>query len=76
MSTRTRRIELDQEPDFAGGERSEPVGRAERTAGGAPIAGGLAAGRLGRELSQELVEDALDRVRAGVAAGELPARGP
>ncbi len=63
---------MDQEPGFAGGERSEPVGRAQRTAGGAPIAGGLAAPRPGRELSQELGEDALERVRSGMAVGDLP----
>ena len=36
------------------GERREPVGRAERTAGGVPAAVARAAGR-GRELPSELV---------------------
>jgi putative transposase len=53
----------------AGVERSEPGGRAELVAGGAPPSGGS---RLGRELSQELVDDALDRVKLGMAVGELP----
>jgi putative transposase len=73
MSTRTQQhIELEQELGFAGVERSEPGGRVQRNAGGAPATGGLPAGRAGRELSQELVEQALERVRAGVAVGELP----
>ena len=42
------------------GERREPVGRAERTAGGVPAAVARAAGR-GRELPSELVWEALDR---------------
>jgi chorismate mutase len=57
---------------FAGVERSEPVGRAKRNAGGAPAAGGLPAGRAERELSQELVDGALDRVRSRLPVGDLP----
>jgi len=32
----------------------------------------VSSGRYGRELRQEVVEDAVDRVRAGLAVGELP----
>ncbi len=64
--------EQDWEVPAAGVERSEPLGRAQRSAGGAPVAGGLPSGRLGRELSQEMVDRALDRARAGLAVGELP----
>ena len=72
MSIRTQdHIELELERGFAGGERSEPEGRAQRTAGGAPAAGGPRT-RAARELSEELVEDALERVRAGLPVGELP----
>src|SRR3954470_10775497 len=52
----------------AGVRRSEPGGRAEldaRARGRAPE------GRLGRELRQELVDDAMDRVRSGLLVGEL-----
>jgi putative transposase len=67
-------LESEQELEFpASGERSEPGGRAQRTAGGAPGAGGpLPAGRAGRELSRELVAQALDRARSGLPVGELP----
>jgi putative transposase len=76
MSTRMQdHLESGQELGFpAGGERSEPGGRAQRTAGGAPAAGGsLPGGRAARELSRELVDEALDRARAGLPVGELPA---
>jgi putative transposase len=73
MSTRPRRIESDEELGFAGVSRSEPGGRAERGAGGARSAGATPVVGSRRELSQELVDEALDRVRAGVPAGELPA---
>ena len=53
----------------AGVERSEPGGRAELVAGGAPLPGGS---RLDRELSEELVDQAIDRVRGGLPVGELP----
>ena len=45
----------------AAGERREPGGRPERTGGGAPAAGAPTAGRAGRELSPELVDEAVDR---------------
>jgi putative transposase len=68
MSRRPQQhIELDE--GFAGVGRSEPGGRVQRDAGGAPAAGGLPGGR---ELSQELVDQALERVRSGLPAGELP----
>jgi putative transposase len=44
----------------AAGERREPVGRPERPGGGVPAAG-LPPARRGRELSPELVDDAIDR---------------
>jgi putative transposase len=63
-TTRTQHdTELDE--SFPGVERSEPGGRAQRNAGGARAAGG-------RELSDELVDQALERVRAGLPVGELP----
>ena len=79
MSTRTRtqsRIESEAAERFAGGERSEPGGRAQRDAGETlrAAAGGPPAGR-GRELSAELVEEAVDRARLRTAVGELPAGG-
>jgi putative transposase len=72
MSTRSSRIELEGSSGRAGVERSEPGGRAQRGAGGAPAAGALPPGRRGRELSRELVDEALERVRAGLPVGELP----
>ena len=56
----------------AGVERSEPVGREQRNVGGASAAGGPGPARAGSELSEELVEHALERVRAGLPVGELP----
>jgi len=57
----------------AGAQRSEPVGRAERSAGGAAVAaGGLPAGRPGHALSPELVDDAVNRARVRAAVGSLP----
>jgi putative transposase len=47
----------------AAGERREPVGRPERTGGGAPVAE-PPAGPRGRELSPELVDDAVGRAGA------------
>jgi putative transposase len=64
---------LESGERFAGGERSEPVGRVERPAGEtlrAAAAGGAAA-RHGRELAPELVDEAIDRARLR-AAVELP----
>src|SRR5918992_6352604 len=89
MSTRTHsRIELEGSRGRAGVERSEPEGRAQRDAGGARpawplpgegrrrLAGELLdpAGGGSRGLRGELVEEALERVRLGLAGGELPAR--
>jgi putative transposase len=77
MSTRTRtnqnlRFEEKEALGWAGGERSEPGGRAELRAGGAPAAGDALAGSGRRpELSHELVDDAVDRVRVRRAVGEL-----
>jgi putative transposase len=64
------RTVVDSAERFAGGERSEPGGRAPRPGGETPraAAGGSV---LGRELSRELIDDALDRVRLGGAL-ELP----
>jgi Transposase, Mutator family len=60
----------------AGGERSEPVGRAERDAVG-PLraAAGGARSRAGGELPPAFVDDAVDRPRVRTAVGELPAGG-
>jgi len=55
---------------FAGGERSEPAGRAQRPAG-EPLRGRAG----GRELSAELVDDAVNRARVRSAVGELPGGG-
>ena len=50
-------------------ERSEPGGRAQLD----DVARGLASGAPGRrQLRQELVDEAIDRARAGVPIGELP----
>lgn len=78
MSTRTKtpsrtrtesRIELKEEAQGrAGVERSEPEGRAQLVAGGALAAGGPPADR---ELSPELVDEAIDRMRLRSAL-ELP----
>jgi putative transposase len=71
MSTRSQ-DHSESDEGFAGVERSEPVGRGQRGAGGASAAGGVPAGRAGRERSEELVDEAIDRVRAGLPVGELP----
>lgn len=77
MSTRMQEY-MEQESEqglgaSAGGERREPGGRPQRTAGGASAVGTpLSRGRRGREMSQEMAEDALDRVRAGLPVGDLP----
>jgi putative transposase len=64
---------LESGERFAGGERSEPVGRAERPAGETPraAAAGGAPARHSRELAPELVDEAIDRARLR-AAVELP----
>ena len=77
MSTRSRtpsrtrtesRVEGEPAERFAGGERSEPVGRAERPAGETlrAAAGSSPTGR-GRELPAELVDGAIDRARLRAA---------
>jgi putative transposase len=55
---------------FAGGERREPGGRAQRAAGEP-----LRAAAGGRELPAELVDDAVNRARVRSAVGELPGGG-
>jgi putative transposase len=57
----------------AGAERSEPGGRAKRSAGGPAARGGES--RQGRELSCELVDGALDRARLRSTV-ELPDGAP
>src|SRR5687767_2102631 len=64
-------IELEDALACAGGQRSEPAGRVELFAGGAPPSGSPRGGSGGRELSAELVDDAVDRARMGRAVGEL-----
>jgi putative transposase len=77
MSTRTAANqnlglgEREEALGCAGGERSEPGGRAELLVGGAPVAGDLLAGSARRGLSRELVEEAVDRARVRRAVGEL-----
>ncbi len=62
MPTTTQdHIEVQELVFPAAGERREPGGRPERTGGGAPAAGAPTAGRAGRELSPELVDEAVDR---------------
>src|SRR5215217_4382787 len=75
MSSKTHgRIELDAAERVAGGERSEPVGRAQRGAGDTlRAAEGSGPPRLGgRALSQDLIDEAIDRARLGMAVDELP----
>jgi putative transposase len=55
---------------FAGGERSEPGGRAQRPAGEP-----LRAAAGGRELPAGLVDDAVNRARVRTAVGELAGGG-
>src|SRR3954470_12557882 len=59
---------------FAGGERSEPGGRAPRPAGETlrAAAGGARRATRGRELSSELIDDAVNRARVRTAVGRLP----
>src|SRR4051812_4193687 len=69
---KSRQIESEQvEGRAAGVERSEPGGRAQLVAGG----GAAAAAGAGRELSAELVDDAVYRARVRTAVGELPGGG-
>lgn len=77
MSTRMQdHMEQESEQGLvpASGERRERVARPERTAGGALAAGPPLAppGRRGREMSREMADQALDRVRAGLPVGDLP----
>src|SRR4051794_6787012 len=68
------RIESGAAERFAGGERSEPGGRAQGPAG-EPLRGAVGGtGRVGRgrELSAELVDDAVNRARVRTAVGRLP----
>jgi putative transposase len=69
MSTRNE-IGIEEMEGRAGVKRSEPGGRAELDAG---VRGGAPGGRLGRELRQELVGEAIERARRGLPIGELPA---
>jgi putative transposase len=71
------RIESGAAERFAGGERSEPGGRAQRDAGETLrlAAGGARGAARGRELSSELVDDAVNRARVRSAVGELPGGG-
>ena len=73
MSTRTQvHTELEQGLELAAGAgRSEPGGRAERSAGGPAAPTGGPRARSRRELSPGLVDDALDRARLRSAV-ELP----
>src|SRR6188472_775043 len=57
----------------AGGELSEPGGRAKRGAGGTLRA--AAAGSRGGELAPELVDEAVNRARVSPVAGPLPGGG-
>jgi hypothetical protein len=73
MSTRTSSnddLGLEESVGRAGGQRSEPGGRAELLAGGAPVDGGHLA-RPRRELPRELADEALGRARLRRAVGEL-----
>ena len=62
-------LEEFRDRDREGVERSEPGGRAQLDA----VARGLAPGGRDRGLRRDLVDDAITRVRAGEAIGELPA---
>ena len=73
MPTKTQDHTKSQELVFpAAGERREPVGRPERTGGGAPAAGPPAGGRRARGLAPELVDDALTAARLRALASEPP----
>ena len=69
MPTKNTQIESEQGTGRAAGvERSEPGGRAQRVAGG----GATVAAGGGRELSAELIDDAVDRARVRTAVGRPP----
>jgi putative transposase len=69
MSTRNE-IGIEEMEGRAGVKRSESGGRAELDVG---VRGGAPGGRLGRELRQGLVDEAIERARRGLPIGELPA---
>src|SRR5262245_47006392 len=62
-STESELIEATGGADLAGGMRSEPVGRAEQPAGGAPR-------ELPLELREQLSEEVIDRLLAGARTEE------
>jgi putative transposase len=61
---------LESGERFAGDERSEPLGRAQRGAGETLRAAAAGGGRA--ELAPELVDEAVNRARVRSAVGELP----
>jgi hypothetical protein len=67
MSTKARieseLIEATRGADLAGGMRSEPVGRGEQPAGGAPT-------ELPLELREQLSDEVIDRLLAGARTEE------
>jgi putative transposase len=69
MCTRNE-IGIEEMEGRGGVKRSEPGGRVELDAG---VRGGAPGGRLGRELRQGLVDEAIERARWGLPIGELPA---
>src|SRR5215211_6562172 len=72
-ASRTRsRTESEGAERFAGGERSEPGGRAQRPAGETlrATAGDALGVARGGELSSEVVDDAVNRARVRTAVGE------
>jgi len=64
-----RNHSIEELRDRAVIERSEPGGRAPLDDGARGLAPG---GRPGRALGQEIVDEAIERARAGLAIGELP----
>ena len=70
MNTHSTESRVGSGGGRAGVELGEPRGRGQRDAGAARD---MLEGPGERALSEELVERALSRVRAGVPVGELPA---
>jgi len=64
MSVMSRKIEAEL-IDSAGGARSEPGGRAQRPAGGAPL-------ELPEAIHDRLADDVVDDVRAERSRGGVP----
>src|SRR5687767_5278271 len=64
-----KQIGIEELEGCAAVKRSEPGGRAELDGG---ARGRVPGGPSGRELRQELVDEAIDRVRLGLSVGELP----